>query len=427
VQASDLDEFDLAPADATQPELRTTAQGRARRRASPLPWVAAAVALVLVGAVNATPTPLVAGRGSGQPVGLTDLNLDEAPQIVWQTAASGEDLGIHTDRTILTFSLTETDTRFTGRDLATGETVWTHDDRDGTCQAQTMTCVEDAGQRDAVVVEIDLDDGTQTRTPHPGAIAAMATPRGLLVVESSESAANGIVLLASDGSEIWRTVGAVEETDAAGSLFLIDDEQVHVGMATTLDLATGVPPELEDTPYFWTGEIEADPLVGGGWLVHAPEGDVLVEPDQLFLQLDDDVGGPITLHYATDNAVSARVGSTEIWREELDSCWPMARLRGVILEGCAEGDDVVLVGRSELTGDPVWGPAPGGWPMLGSDDVVVVDQGGEVIGLEVVSGRTLWSVPTGSGTAGYTGYSVPLADGVLTSTDGQILRLRWVD
>ncbi len=423
MQAGDLDEFDLAPADATPPEPRPTTQGRARRRASPLPWVVAAVALVLVGALNATPTPLVAGRGSGQPVGLTELNLDVAPQVVWRTAAGAEDLGIHSDRTVVTIRLTETETRFTGRDLATGETVWTHDDRDGTCQAQTMTCVDDAGERDAVVVELDPADGTQTRTPHAGTIAAMATPRGLLVVEASESEVNGIVLLAPDGSEIWRTIGAIEEGDAVGSLFLLDDEQVQVGMGTILDLATGEPPDMEEAPYFWTGEIEADPLVGGGWLVHAPEGDVLIDPDQLFLQLDDDVGGPITLHYAADNAVSARVGSTEIWRAELDTCWPMARLRGVILEGCAEGDDVVVVGRSELTGEQVWGPEPGGWLLLGSDDVVVIVHEGELIGMEAVSGRTLWSVPTGSGTVGY---AVQLADGVVTSTGSQLLRLRWV-
>lgn len=425
-----VDEFELvgeAVADDGAPA--ASASRRSGRRATP--WVATAVVFVLAGATLATPLRIVLGRGDGPDIGLLELPLSQPPTVAWETAmpypsvasvqvpgrviVSTEDDG--TSRTVL------------GLDLETGAEVWRYEDEGYSCQfGQQVVCVTDPGAPDAAVVTIDGHDGTQTTAEHPGAIAAIASESGTLVVESGESSGTeDVVLVAPDGTEQWRAEADVADTESSPAwafLRIVDDVVVSDYSGTALMLSTGEPAAYPDTVNEdgdWIEETD------DGFFLHTDSGDIQIGPSEMMLWFDDDLGGPVVFRQDSSGVITAsvRADGTELWRLDDPQCYPWIRVRGVIAIGCwGEDGRESTAALDELTGERRWEAEQADWPMAASNDAVLLSSSArsEIIAIDPASGAELWTVQIPE--LSYGNY-LEIEDGLLVSSDGAVTRLTW--
>lgn len=420
-----VDEFELVDDDVEQ----APAVERSRRKAHPLPWVAASVALMLIGAVAATPFPVVPGRGDGLELGLVDLDLSVEPTVAWESLGLEYPEIVDTagDRAVIITSNQGDSRTYLGLDLADGTEVWRYFDGGNTCQYDLpLVCIEGAGSPSAQIVLLDTDDGSLTTRAHPSAISATVAGDDLVVIEDTDRADEDVVLVEPDGSERWRVaVDAADElTFPVWAPMWISGTSVSLGVSgVTLDLETGE--QTTQTFPTWNGltlQMQDD----GSTLVTGPEGSFTLSADEGLLQYDDDLGGPVRLEYAETGVVaSLRSDGTELWRSAGPDCFPTGRLRGVVIMQCYGPQTSGLVGIDEITGERLWHLPGTSWVVAASrEHLVALDEVQDVvIGVDPRDGTVPWSVPMDGGSP--MGSAIALDDGLLVATETEVMRLVW--
>lgn len=423
-----VDEFEIVDGmdDGVPPDRR-----RPRRRlwAAPGPWVAAAVGLAVVGAMNATPQIGLAG-GGGIELGISDLPLDQPPTVLWEASLTNPQLiGVDDDRAMLQVDDADFTQDIVALDMTDGTEAWRYQMQDVTCQ-QTLpiTCIEEPGTADASIVTIDSADGTRTRTPYPGAIGAVTAGEDLVVVEEGQADIEVLVLIEPDGTERWRVqADAADTTSVPAWVWLwVDGDHVVVDMSgVMIDLRSG---EIEQRATYTIGNgewVEIGP--DGSATIHTPNGDVTLDVNDLATRYDDDAGGPVVLRQDRDGLLLAALRGTdeELWRVAGDdSCYPEARLQHRFVLSCwgATGGGRLL-GVDELSGETLWEMDVSVWSIMASRDALVtVDQGlGGMLALNPATGEEWWRLPG----AAYYNATSDGSDGLLVTSDSRISRLVW--
>lgn len=423
-----VDEFDIV-GDAVEDDGAPSPS--TRRRRGPTPWIAAAVVLVLGGAAIATPVPIVMGRGEGPEAGLLDLPLSQPPTLAWQAELSYPSLASVDvpGRVIVSTDDDGTSRTVVGLDLETGAEVWRFDDDGYSCQwGAQIVCVTDPGTSAAAVVTIDGQDGTLTTAEHPQAIAAIAADGGTAVVEKNDgSGVEDVVLVAPDGTELWRVEADVAETEsipAWTSLRVTDDLVVSDYSGTALNASTGEPaahPGWVNADGSWIEETDT------GSFLHTGDDVIALDASELMVWLDDDVGGSIVFRQDTSGVITASIrdDGTELWQLDDPRCYPWMRIRGSIVIGCwGEAGDGNASALDELTGEPLWVAADADWPITASEDAVLLSstEQSEIVAVDPVDGHVLWRqhLPQLS----YANY-LQIDDGLLVSSDAAVALLTW--
>lgn len=427
-----VEEFDVAGDTATQVGGdRAGERGRWTRRA--VPWVAAAGVLVVVGAVTASPTELIAGRGSGPDVGLVEMDLAQPPTVLWQAEVRTDVVAfVAGDRALLSRQQLGIGRTVVGIDLANGTQVWEYDDTSYSCQwGSPMVCVGSVGTPQAVVDVVDLEDGSRSSRSYPGAIAAIAVGTGIAVVVKTESAWEQVVLLDGDGTQVW-------EVDVDASYTAIqpmwtfahvagDELWFQTTTSVRIDLATGRLVE-GDSPFSVLADGTAIDVADGVTTVRTPEGDAVVEVDETAIWTDDDFGGPVQLHSSLDAEVTAvvRDSGRELWRFGEAPCYPAARLLGTVVMSCWGSAGSRVHGVDEVTGETIWTDDEQLWLAAASADTLVFRSGtdGYLIAIDPVTGATRWELPVPAGESEHLD-TAPISNGLLISTSETVLRLLW--
>ena len=180
-------------------------------------WVAAAIALVVVGAATASPT-LPDPRPRRRAV--------VRPRRPGSGAACARSSGRATSGTP-PWSTSGAIVRCSGRRTtarAPPSSEWTSRtaSRCGTTTTATPRVSSDPGccasstwaTPTPSIVSIELDDGSQTSWPYPGALAAIPVGEGVAVIVKTSTDTERVVLLDADGSERWRADLDAADTDA---------------------------------------------------------------------------------------------------------------------------------------------------------------------------------------------------------------------
>ncbi|GAB2992928.1 outer membrane protein assembly factor BamB family protein [Actinotalea caeni] len=416
----DVDEFELAP----DRDLAPTPPPGSRRRAHAWPWVTTAAALVLVGSVCAEPVLLTGPPGLV--VGVSDVPAAAEPAMVWTTELdSPAPMGLIGSTVVvgLATATSPSSQHVLGLDLETGAERWRHPDPHQRCHPTTVvTCVVDPGSPDAQVVTIDAATGEVTERAHPGAVGAVATDDGLVVVETTGSVPEDVVLVEPDGAERWRVqADAADESDPPWAPLSLGEGTVRLGFeGVGLDLSSG---EARDASSSVIGGAMVE-MVDDRVVIHVDGRSATLEPDELPLMIDDSVGAGAALVQRPDGGLSAQVRGTgeQLW--QLDgSCFPQVRLRGRVVVGCWSPDGAETVGIDEVSGDAVWRVDSVYWVVAATGDtLVVVDDASGVLGVDPTSGDVRWAVET-QGPA----FTATLDDagGLLVSDESGLTRLVW--
>ena len=420
---SAVEEFDID--EASDDDGAAPVRSPRRRRSHPGGWALAALTLVGIGSAVADPIPAMVHGGSGTQAGLLDVNVHLPPTIAWEISAEYADvLGIEGSLAVLI-----ADDGFTrdmiGIDLETGAEMWRYEDSSATCQwNETLVCVEQPGDPDAAIVEIDIEDGAHSLSPYPGAAAAVRTGDALIVVEATDSATEEVVLLEADGTERWRVrADAAElETDPVWVQLQVTDTAVVLQFSgTEIELSSG---EVQAVTTWTVGDGVEVQVGENGPVVSTPDGRVELETDEIWLAYDDDVGGPLVVHQRPPGTieVTQRADGIQVWQSPSEDCYPAARLRGVLVSQCWDSAGIHLVGLSLLTGDELWEHA--GWLTAASATAVLVvdDTQQALTAVDALTGSEHWAIDTG---AGFYGVAASTPDGILLSTDTSLTRLRW--
>ena len=158
---------------------RSATTGRAGTADGPgarVPWVAAAAVLVVVGAVTASPTQLIAGRGSGPDVGLVEMDLAQPPTRPLADRDPHRCRRVRRGRPRAAQPATARDRPHRRRDRSGGRHAGL-----GVRRRELLVPVgvtdgvrASVGAPEAVLDVVDLDDGSRNSRPYPGAIAAIA-------------------------------------------------------------------------------------------------------------------------------------------------------------------------------------------------------------------------------------------------------------
>lgn len=417
-----VDEFELDGDDA---EVLPAAPRR--RWSRPLPWIAASVALVLVGAAAATPFPIIPGRGDGLEFGLLDLDLSTTPTVAWETLGLEypQIVDAAGDRAVVINADQGVSRTYLGIDLTDGGEVWRHVVAGNACQFEVpLVCVEGGGSLGAQVVVFDTDDGGRTSRPHPGAIAVAAAGDDLVVVEATGGMEEDVVLVEPDGGERWRVaVDAADEIDPMWVPLWVSGRGVTLGFAgVTLDLESGE--QTTESYGTWNGfaleQQGDDEIVATG-----PSGSVTVSATEHLLLYDDDFGGPVRLESADSGVIaSLRSDATELWRSNGADCSPIGRLHGVVVMRCYGPQVTGLIGLDEFSGERLWHLPGASWLVAASRDTVVAldEQQDLVLGVDPRTGATPWSVPMSGGSPMG---SVAIEGGLLVATQTGLMRLVW--
>ncbi|GAB2610116.1 outer membrane protein assembly factor BamB family protein [Pseudactinotalea suaedae] len=421
-----VDEFDLAEA-SDDGERAGTPSGRPRR-ARPWPWALAALALVGLGAANAVPTPIVLGQGQGAEIGLLDLDIGEAPTVVWETALRyPETILADGGRAVVVDNDPRLQGSVLGIDLATGTEIWRFHDEAQTCSRYLpIVCVEDPGSTDAVVVTIDTEDGARQTRSHPGAIAAVLAGDDLAVIEATDVDIENVVLVEPDGTERWRVAADAAETasDPVYAQLRVSSTSVLIDFsAIEIDLVTGA--QAPTTRWPLGDGVEVELGSDSTPIVTTADGRFELGPGEAWLSIDDDLGGPIVLTQAGDTllAASRRIDETELWLRTDEECYFSARLGGTVLAMCWGPQNERVLALDKLTGGTRW-ELPGAMAIGASREVFLMSdpREGRVLAVDAVDGSTLWSLPVPVGS--YASVT-ELSDGVLLTTDTELMRLQW--
>jgi len=421
-----VDEFDLA--EASDDGERAAAPSDRPGHARPWPWALAALALVSIGAANAVPTPIVLGQGQGADVGLLDLDISEAPTVVWDTALRYPELILADGgRAVVVDNEPRRPGSVLGIDLATGTEVWRFHDEARTCsRTLPIVCVDDPGSTDAVLVTIDAEDGTRQTRPHPGAVAAVLAGDDLAVIEATDVSIEDVVLVEPDGTERWRVAADVADTtsDPVYAQLRVTSTSVLIDFsAIEIDLLTGALSPTTRWPLEDGVEVELGP--DRTPIINTADGRFELHPSEAWLSPDDDLGGPIVLAQGGDTvlAASRRIDGAVLWQRTEQECYFSARLGGSVLAQCWGPANERVLALDQLTGGTRWELANGVAIGATSDVFLMSDPWeGSVLAIDAADGSTLWSLPV---PANSYPRIIELSDGVLLATDTRLIRLQW--
>lgn len=423
-----VDEFELVDERADDGAVPVRSRPHRGGRSRPLPWVGAAIGLVLVGAIAAEPVVLL-GAEPGIAIGIIDLPLARTPTVAWETSYSYPQVVEVTDELAVLLVGVESSQDVVGVDLVTGGELWRYHAAGATChQELPVTCVEQAGTVDATIVTVATDDGALTRTPYPGALGAVAVGEDLVVAEPGLADIEEVVLLEPDGTERWRVnVDAADTESVPAWVWLsVDRGQAIIEMSgVTIDLQTG---EIAQQMTYTFDEDEWAELGPDGTVtIYNADDSVVLGPSELTAPIDDDAGGAVVLRQTPDAGLLASVRSTddELWEQPEANCFPQARLQHRFLLSCwgAAGDER-LRAINEVTGETVWERPISVWPAAASrDTLLMVDQSeGGLHALDPATGDVRWQLP---GEGFFYDTSVDGNGGLLISGESSLIRLVW--
>lgn len=420
-----VDEFDLE--EASLDGGAHPGQATRRRRAHPAAWLAAGVALICVGAANADAIPAMVRMNSGTETGLLGVDARDAPEVLWEVPVTYSSIAAVNDGVVVAMDY-DVDESAVGIDFTTGEELWRYGMPGSTaCQwGEAGVCVEDPGTSEAIIVTIDLQDGTRTAEPYPDAVAALPVADGRVVIEATDGELEEIVLVEPDGRERWRVTADAAEVyaDSVWVDVWVTDESLLLRMSgTAIDLESGVA-----IPHFqWnlTDEIWVTRTDDDDFEVTTPDGTFTLLPEEVWLPWDDDLGGQIAVTQTGVSAIIAvsRSGGETLWRIESPECYLSARLLGSLVTQCwgTEGDRLHAV--DQLTGETRW-ELQGAHAVGAASHALLAsaDAGRTLLGVDPLTGEVLWSIDL-SGPLGM--QATPLSDGALVATDLAVLRLMW--
>lgn len=363
-------------------------------------------------------------------VGIVDLPLQRPPQVAWETATGNPSIvGVDGSVAVVVIDEDGAGRSVIGVDMATGDQTWFFEDADHTCQwAVPLVCVQDAGTKRAVVVRIATADGTRAATPYPMAVAAVAAGEDIVVVVSTGSDIEDVVLVEPDGSERWRVQADAADSSSTPAWVSLQVREEAVSLdypGVSLDLETGEQTLLDW--YMLDGDRWVEIQPGGVVAIETPDGRMSVGVDELLLWFDDDAGGPVVLrqHHSGQIVASLRETGDELWRIVEENCWPQARIRQSLVLSCWDGrGEERLVGLDEVTGAVRWEIAGSTWPVTASHDTLLLfDEGSaSMFAIDPRNGVEHWRMPW-QGT--YLSAHDQLPDGLLLSDEDSLTRIVW--
>lgn len=428
---SAVEEFELAEPDddGGTPPPRT---GR-RRASQPLPWILTALALVGIGAANSGPVPISYGAGSGPDIGLFDLDIRTEPSTVWTTELRFPEVVLaEGDRAVVVEDDDGAGRSVLGLDLANGAEVWRYYDRGYTCTWGTsIGCVDSPGSPGAVLVLIDISDGSRHTRLYPRAVAVVATEDDAVVIQASEAPSESVALIEADGSERWRVeLDVVEGTTAPfwTQLAVVNDRVEIYNTASSIEIATGAVSPITR----WTLHDDVDVEIGSAaspeLVVHTPVGRVPLQRDEILIPYDDDLGGAVALSQDPTGRLIAtlRADGTELWRmpSSHEGCRPVARLQGALVTPCWGETAERVVGWDLRTGNELWSLSAPTFALAATrDNILMLNYvEGTLFALDPLDGSQDWTAPLRVDDASNL---VALSNGVLLSTHTSVVRLLW--
>lgn len=406
------DEFELPP----EPEPERAPQ---RSDLRPLTWAAAAIGLITVGSLVATPVPGLVAEPDTASFGLLDADLTQTPNRAWVVHDGLVPLAITEDRVVLGSPAVDGQARqITGHDRATGIRLWQYRDVDNTCQVLSVpVCVTDPGTDDAAVVIIDPGDGSHTVEPHPGVLAAARVDADLVVIQAGDAGQGEVVRSAPGGQVRWRTPVPVPADTARPVRFT--NTLVSTGAGGPIDLGTGAA--WADGGWITLGSGLQVRNAGDGFAVKHGETEVELEPEEIIGGSSDDIGGVVAVTYGSNGRLHGieRESGSQLWSAHLHDCDFAARVQGALLLSCSDVD--ALFALDVTTGAELWrlpgidGPVVGAGP-----NAILVAESTQLTSLDPVTGVVLWNVPT-DGTV-----TTVLADsdGLLVASQQEVQLLR---
>ena len=420
-----VDEFELA--DDRDNGGETGARSRRRSPSRARAWVATSAGLVMAGALNASPVPIVLGA-PGIPFGLLDSDIDGAPTVVWESDLADSYVADAGDGwLVLNSDDTGQERSVLGLDLETGTETWRYHDADYTCQwSAGIACVERPGTPDATIVLIEPTDGARESQPYPGALAAIPVADGLVVVAATDTANEDVLLIEADGSERWRVSEDAGPTDTEHLWMALSVSSNAVTLALTgrsIDLETGEPSlgQVWEMP----GGAEMEFTADGSMVVHTADRRITLGTNEPLIPFDDDLGGPVIVqHTANEELVaSLRVDQSELWRVAAPGCHPVARLHGAVVTQCWDVSREEIVALDGVTGETRWELPNASVLSASASTLLVVDHDQEaLLGLDPSDGSPRWSLPTSL--EGYPNV-MPISGGIVVVGASGLMRLRW--
>ncbi|TDE91658.1 hypothetical protein EXU48_16120 [Occultella glacieicola] len=443
---------DEEPDGASGPAEREPGRsGASRRRGSlPLitPWLAGALALVIVGVLIAPPVPVPPGWG-------LVANLSEAPRLAWvrdvPMSAAGSEFRLLPERVAVV-----ADQQILGIDRETGADRWTVSANGPRCtdDGARLLCVSGVGQSTEILlidprtgavgvaglpgVASAITDGdaivTISLTPdeylvsrYAGAATALAGRQGSGVAPAGRADPPADVpgwatqptwtvglepgigewqpAIAVFGSEVF--VSVARETDGPSGSAMVQ------GQGHVLDSTTGALVEdLSRAEPGWLGArwlVARDP---DGVLVYSPDRDPIpLAPGQEYLQIDDDPRSAVAIRSLETTRPTGAFGPTELVATDAASGaqlwsrpdeWVMARVDGIVVATNGPG----IVGVEEHTGAELWSLSPeaGFVPTFADGQVLAgfAGTGESLVGIDVRTGDLAWELRTN-------GNTIPLA------------------
>lgn len=438
---SETDEFTFAEQQHAPPPRPRTPLPVSRRAST---WAVAGVGLILAGVLSAS-GPIYPSLEDGVAWNILDLDLRREPEVMWVAeVANGEVLG-ELDGAIVSrqgnviYSDDEEahPSDLVGLDAATGAERWRIEDTDHTCEigSGAVTCTEHRASPDAIVTIYSADASTSTSVDHPGAMSARALDDGgLLVVEGGTTALADLVRLDAAGNEVWRS--QLSFSGLADSGYSHIDVLGDAAIATaggSVDLATGGEP-TSYSPWFGDTDVNGtarQPTTDGATEVMFTDGATLVvPPEEMWLDVDDAFGGPVSLQGDEITIVAAWDGGQTTHEVGQPHCWLQARLQGALVQTCFnDGDltDSTVMAVDQLTGEQLWERTSslGSSTFLASTDTLVLSTDGAIEGVDPRTGESRWSIPVPGQFPRTTTEEGDLVipDGLLVWTDEALMRL----
>lgn len=429
-----VEEFELSSGSASDDAGAAPPRHRARWMSGAAAWVAAALALVVIGAATATPTLLIVDRGDGPSFGLVDLDLAQPASVLWTTDIRNAAVEhVRGDRAVLRTQDYGAGPAVIGVDLATGKPMWEYHDHNNSCQFGTrMLCIEHQGDTDASIVSVELDDGNQTSWPSPRALAAIPLGEDVAVIVQTSTDTERVVLLDADGSERWRIDMDAADTDARPVWVFADEVggELWFQHATLvrLDLTTGTVIPEQPTSFILDDGTRVD-VTESTASFRTSDGDAVVDRDEVVMQRDDDLGGPVRLTTNQQGEITAqlREDGTELWRFGEPGCSPESRLAGVVVVICWAAPGPRVYGVDEVTGEIAWHSDQDGWPVGGSADTLILATaaGDRLRAIDPATGALRWELPMPEPDRVEGLAATPISGGMLIITNRTVLRLHW--
>lgn len=418
-----VEEFEFGDAEPTP----STSAPRSRARgARPWFWSAAAFALVLVGTATATPVSYLGGP-TGISIGVSDLDLREAPTVAWEVSLAYASLFDSSDEVVVVSeSATGLDQTLVGLAIENGEELWRLEDPDRSCHVgDGITCVTDPGSDDARVVHVDVDSGAIERTAEPGVVAAITLDDGRVLAYETGFEDEQLIRLDSDGVEVWNLMTDVLDTSSTPSWTYMSVEPGS-GTVNTLDgsydLATGEL-SFETFAYVLDDGVHYVSDGAGTW-VRTADAEVAIDPDEALASVTDAIGGPVRLRESGSGGYTAedRDSGRTLWAFEQRDCQPQLQLRGIVLMTCWGNEGYGSVALDERTGETAWQLDEVTWPLQASPDTIlmVTQRDSAMIGVDLHTGRERWRVD-GIGA----GSDIELDGALLRISDTRIARLEF--